>query len=171
MEPDFREGIDKGPPACVYVMIAATAGGETYFKIGHSIYVGDRIGGVQTGCPLPIKRILVLRTLCASRAQKLEKLLHKRFRAFRTAGEWFQFDMENPAHKAEFENGCDEIIRPYMGRWDWEPYDSKMKRLRPPKSEPKSPEAIKDDRLKQVVVKALAKLRVKRGLAPNFWEK
>lgn len=107
-------------PACVYVIIVTTAGEETYFKIGRSTCIQERIGAVQTGCPLPIERVLLLPLVENYISCAMEAALHKRFAKFHTHGEWFLFNLTNPSHKAEFHLGCDEVIRTFLTEWRWE---------------------------------------------------
>jgi len=66
----------------VYVMVA-----KPYMKIGISNKVKERIKGVQTGCPVKISRVVYFEA--GSSAERIEKLLHSRYSASNTWGEWF----------------------------------------------------------------------------------
>lgn len=72
--------IDASPFGTVYVVAAGN-----YVKIGFTAgLVEDRIKSLQTGAPYRIRLVAKL-----SAHQSQEHLLHARFAALRTAGEWF----------------------------------------------------------------------------------
>lgn len=107
----------------LYVIIVTTAGPEAYFKIGVSGDIFLRIVQVQTGCPLPIERVLFLPTDDMMQARSLEGRLHARFDAFHTSGEWFMFNIQDEAQKAEFHRGCAEVLETWDPNWKWQVFD------------------------------------------------
>lgn len=66
--------------AGVYVI-----GFQRFIKIGISVNVKDRIAGLQTAIPVPLKTYAVL-----PGGQDEEASLHRRFKAYRLNGEWFR---------------------------------------------------------------------------------
>lgn len=108
---------------CVYVFIVLTAGPEAYFKIGHSSDFASRIDAVQTGCPLPIDRVLWLPTDHHYNATALERALHQRFKSRHTHGEWFVFDLTESIDKEDFKAGCDEVLGAWRTDWAWRVWD------------------------------------------------
>lgn len=60
---------------------------QNALKIGHTLRLGMRRAGLQTGNPTKLSFLEVIR---GSRA--LEKELHKRFQPYRISGEWFRED-------------------------------------------------------------------------------
>ena len=70
----------------LYLMVA-----KPYMKIGISIKVNRRVKEVQTGCPVRITRVIYFDTGSSTTAGRIEKLLHERYRASNTAGEWFVY--------------------------------------------------------------------------------
>lgn len=59
------------------------AGG--YIKIGIAGRWKKRLSGLQSSCPLPIKRLLVIRA-----TRGMESDIHEKFKEFCTRGEWFR---------------------------------------------------------------------------------
>ena len=72
----------------IYVMVA-----KPYMKIGISRDVQRRIKEVQTGCPVRITRCIFMNVGNTQQAETLEKLLHKRYAACNTWGEWFTYSL------------------------------------------------------------------------------
>ena len=60
------------------------------FKIGKAANVEDRIATLQTGCPIRMKLLGVLRCRSDLHAMSVEKQLHRSFRRVLAHGEWFQ---------------------------------------------------------------------------------
>ena len=83
----------------VYIMAAPTEGGITYFKVGISSDVVNRICTVQTGCPLRISTVWAITTFNNGAAQDLEAKLHALLWAYRTNGEWFAMNINDLSHK------------------------------------------------------------------------
>lgn len=83
----------------VYVMAAPSDGSMTYFKIGISSDVIGRYGSVQTGCPLRLTTIWAITTFNNGAAQDLERKLHALLAKYRTCGEWFGMNTQDPGHK------------------------------------------------------------------------
>lgn len=73
----------KGEAAYVY---AIRAQGHQAVKIGFATNPHKRLRDLQIGCPLPLT---LLWTFLTDNAPELEAALHRRFRAQRTQGEWF----------------------------------------------------------------------------------
>lgn len=55
-----------------------------HIKIGRADNWKKRLSGIRTSTPLPVKRLLVIRT-----GEGLEAMLHARFAKFRVRREWF----------------------------------------------------------------------------------
>lgn len=70
----------KDATSCVYFV---EAGG--FIKIGVTENINARLSSLQTGCPLPMTLIKVIRG-----GRKTEERIHKRFSHLRSQGEWFQ---------------------------------------------------------------------------------
>jgi hypothetical protein len=62
---------------------------KPYMKIGISRDVKARLAQVQTGCPVKINRVVYFEVGSSGSAERIEKLLHERYVACRTWGEWF----------------------------------------------------------------------------------
>lgn len=58
-------------------------------KIGYSTNPLKRLNSIQTGCPFKLEIILILRG-----DRKIEKNLHKKYKKYKTNGEWFSFSGE-----------------------------------------------------------------------------
>lgn len=69
-------------PQSVYVI----KGGHKHLKIGISNNLKNRLVGIQTGCPFPIK---LARHWDTPHARKIEKAAHRALVKYRTTGEWF----------------------------------------------------------------------------------
>lgn len=63
------------------------AGNTNRVKIGCAVSVGDRIRTLQTGCPEPLRVLLVI----PNGSLKLETAFHKKFKQNRILGEWFYY--------------------------------------------------------------------------------
>jgi len=87
---------------CVYTAFAEPGDGTVLVKVGLSGGIYDRALSLCTACPYRIDPILWARTGSQSAARLIERRMHAEFRARRTSGEWFRFDMRSPADKAEF---------------------------------------------------------------------
>jgi hypothetical protein len=61
-------------------------GGHKHVKIGISHNIKNRLVGIQTGCPFPIKLASHWET---PYARKIEKAAHLALVKYRTTGEWF----------------------------------------------------------------------------------
>lgn len=68
---------------CVYFVKA----GE-FVKIGYSKDFSNRIGGIQTGCPITLEPLLFFANCEACD----ERDIHATFRELRTNGEWFKYE-------------------------------------------------------------------------------
>jgi len=60
-------------------------GFQRFIKIGTSVNVKERVAGLQTAVPVPLKTYAVL-----PGGQPEEASLHRRFSAYRLNGEWFR---------------------------------------------------------------------------------
>ncbi len=58
-------------------------------KIGYSTNPPKRIKSIQTGCPFRLCFLLIIKG-----NRTTEKLLHKKYKKYKTNGEWFVFDGE-----------------------------------------------------------------------------
>lgn len=107
----------------LYVMVAEAGETLRHFKIGISSDVDRRLPSVQTGCPLPITSVMCVRVPGKRAAKGIEGMMHWRLRDYRTSGEWFQFDLSNPAHKAAFNGAAKAAMRMHMDSpdepWSW----------------------------------------------------
>jgi len=76
------------PPDVEFVYLVR--GGE-YYKIGIAKDTSKRLLGIRTGCPFPVELVKSWET---DSAQKIERLMHCRFKAYRANGEWFRLPIE-----------------------------------------------------------------------------
>lgn len=154
---------------CVYVIVTPSDGPSTFFKIGRTMRIESRVKGVQTGCPFPIEHVLHLPLATDMQAIAIEGRLHARFSAFHSSGEWFRFDLTNPAHKIEFRAGCHEVIHPLLGDgWRWAMYD--VDEVLAVGS--KASASVRAKRLEELRAQAAeADQRRASGLAPKWWAK
>lgn len=77
---------------CLYVMFAKDGEGPMYIKVGISEFPGKRARHVQTGCPIPIRRVIAFR--CSSRrtARSAEVAMHEAMKEHSVTGEWFRLE-------------------------------------------------------------------------------
>lgn len=76
-------GIQINPQfGCVYFIRA-----HDFVKIGFTVDVSKRIGGIQTGCPYPIELLFSV-----PGTVQTEREFHHRFRNQRQNGEWFKIE-------------------------------------------------------------------------------
>ncbi len=73
-------------------------GFQRFVKIGISVNVRERLAGLQTAIPVPLKTYAIL-----PGGQLEEASLHRRFKAYRMSGEWFR---RTGALAAWVEGGC-----------------------------------------------------------------
>lgn len=106
----------------LYAMVADPGMGSIrYFKIGISNVVEGRISNVQIGCPVPITEILAVECKSREVARACERGMHFQLVAYRSSGEWFQFDMDDPTHKAAFHTAAKKVLdRELLPGWKWE---------------------------------------------------
>lgn len=71
-------------PSGIYVV-----GFANFIKIGFSSFTEKRIEGIQLGIP---EKLTVYR--CLEGTMRHEKMLHHRFKKYRTRGEWFRHEGE-----------------------------------------------------------------------------
>lgn len=108
-------------PCKLYVMVADVGGADRYFKIGIARDLSSRLSAVQTGCPMPITQVLSVELPGRAAALRAEKKMHAGLEPYRTSGEWFKFDMGNPAQKADFNEVARSVLDEPMGRgWKWD---------------------------------------------------
>lgn len=72
--------------ATTHQSVYVVKGGYKHIKIGISTNVRQRLAGIQTGCPFPIKLASQWRT---PHARKIEQAAHAALVKYRTTGEWF----------------------------------------------------------------------------------
>lgn len=72
--------------AATHQSVYVVKGGWKHIKIGISTNVPERLRGIQTGCPFPVKLLSQWRT---PHARKVEKAAHDALVKYRSAGEWF----------------------------------------------------------------------------------
>lgn len=70
-------------PGYVYLIKCS---GSTFYKIGKAQNVKSRRDMLQVGCPY---YLVLIATLATNNPQRLEKQMHKKFKAKRKYGEWF----------------------------------------------------------------------------------
>lgn len=87
---------------CLYLLLASDAPDRLYVKVGISINPLGRLSGLLTGCPFPPKFFHYIEVGDRRRTLTLEKLLHKGLSFFRSSGEWFIFNPQDPKQKAIF---------------------------------------------------------------------
>lgn len=81
----------RSPGCCVYLIFARDDKGPMYIKVGISATPALRANGVQTGCPIKIKRVIAF--TCGDRrdAREAELALHAALAPYQSSGEWFRF--------------------------------------------------------------------------------
>lgn len=94
---------------CLYMMVADAGDGSRYCKIGFTGDLDKRVRAVQTGCPMPITEVAYL-DLAFGRLRLAESQFHSKLAKYRSSGEWFRLDFNNPDHKADFSRATDEVI-------------------------------------------------------------
>lgn len=94
----------------VYALMCETADGSGYIKIGRSSVFGNRIKSIQTGCPLPIKKIAVIKTLNIEHSKVVEKAFHDRMQEKLSQGEWFSFDFKSSEDKEFFKRVTRDVF-------------------------------------------------------------
>lgn len=152
---------------CVYVLVANNFDGTQFYKIGVSTDLMSRIASVQTGCPIPISHVMHLPIPQGILSTKVERHLHRRFKAFGTSGEWFRFDMSKRADQEEFERGCQEVVNPILGKgWKWASYTlAELKVVRAAEVEVEAERLTAELRADALHLQR----RHNRGLVPTFW--
>lgn len=138
-----------------------------YIKLGMTTCITKRLRGVQTGCPLPIHLVLKASFNDALEMADAERRVQAQLHGYRSSGEWFCFDKENPTHSEDFDKASDTILNgkawermPIQGPGWRGRHDSLCKGPIPPK------------KLAPCDVMSLEEFkRMKRGLEPNFWVK
>ncbi len=83
----------------VYVLMARDSRGPVYVKIGVSDDPYTRIGGIQTGCPIPLVKAGMVKCRSREQARLIEKELHIELAPFGSSGEWFRFDWSDLSQK------------------------------------------------------------------------
>lgn len=58
-------------------------------KIGYSTNPVKRLNAIQTGCPFKLKMVVVVKG-----NRSVEKALHKKYKKYKTNGEWFSYKEE-----------------------------------------------------------------------------
>jgi Meiotically up-regulated gene 113 len=69
--------------------VYAVAGAPGWVKIGRAKNIAQRVRGLQTASPTPLRLLAVL-----SNSEDDERLLHERWQHLRVTGEWFRTDAE-----------------------------------------------------------------------------
>lgn len=104
----------------LYVIVAGDSRSESFFKIGISSAVDKRAAQLQTECPIPLKEVLVVKLWSMAAARSAEQAMHQKLEAFRSHGEWFRFDLTDPAHKVAFNEAARETLDLWAGAgWKW----------------------------------------------------
>jgi hypothetical protein len=80
-------------------MAAPNGPSETFFKVGRTSDISRRIGEIQTGCPLKLRKVWALTVWASGPSQILEKQMHGWLAPYHSHGEWFRMDQTNPGHK------------------------------------------------------------------------
>lgn len=113
----------------VYVLAAPASDTECYFKIGITSNINTRPLDVQVGCPVKIMEVLYRGIGSELAARAVERDFHNAFSPYSTSGEWFRFNLQDPAHKRDFNATARSILDPILGAgWKWEKVS--MKTLR-----------------------------------------
>lgn len=104
----------------LYVFVAGESRAETFFKIGISSAVDKRAAQLQTGCPIPLKEVLVVNLWSMAAARSAEQAMHHKLAAFRSHGEWFRFDLTDRLHKEAFNDAAKEVLDMWASPgWRW----------------------------------------------------
>lgn len=105
----------------IYALFCMRTPTDAVVKIGCSSIVYDRMVALQAGLPFRIGVCLHAPVGERGKTMHLESKLHKAFKHRNTRGEWFQFDMANPADKKEFHDTTKDLYLRYVGeqlKWD-----------------------------------------------------
>jgi hypothetical protein len=88
--------------------------GTNYYKIGKSIHPDKRVLQISPKMPFKAEIVQVWRSLFMSDA---ERIMHEEYEAYRTNGEWFEFDKETLARILMNDRLGGEIKYAYSSRW------------------------------------------------------
>lgn len=99
---------------CVYMMVADAGHGESFCKIGITKDLANRVGQVQTGCPVPITDVAYLE-LTSGHYLDAERMFHDQLRKYHSQGEWFRMTLTDPEHKSAMANATRMVIARFGG--------------------------------------------------------
>lgn len=97
------------------MLTAPDEGSRVFFKIGITSDIYSRPLSVQTGCPFEITEIVYAMVGHESVARAIEIQVHEELSVYRRNGEWFEFDMSNPAHKRDFNSATRNAVQQHAG--------------------------------------------------------
>jgi hypothetical protein len=95
---DFDVGVKIHKLPIVYVIATREL---DYIKIGKTKSLKQRLSNLQSGCPFHLHLWLGIRT---SKADEIEKFLHKRYEEDNLRGEWFCLSTQQLDELAQFVN-------------------------------------------------------------------
>ena len=105
----------------LYALFCMQSPTKALVKVGVSSIVYDRLLVLRAGLPFRIGVCLHVPVGERGLTMALEHRLHLLFKHRNTRGEWFEFDMGNPADKAEFHGHTKDAYRDFTGnelKWD-----------------------------------------------------
>lgn len=92
-------GKGRGSAWSVYMLAAPDGSGHTYYKIGVTSDISQRVRAVQTDCPLKITRAWVIDANFNGSAQALERDLLGMLAPYKAVGSWFRMDPKDSTHQ------------------------------------------------------------------------
>ncbi|TAM22372.1 MAG: GIY-YIG nuclease family protein [Nevskiaceae bacterium] len=129
----------------VYAVFCKSFRGVTHFKVGMSEMVYERLISMITACPFEYARAMHFSVREKREAHAVEAAIHRRLKAFRTRGEWFYMEGEEPELSVEFQRAVDEAVRENMkASYRWKKIDlTDVARFASEKAKPARPKSIK----------------------------
>jgi hypothetical protein len=97
----------------IYAIFCMENNSSAFVKIGISSIVYDRVLALQAGMIFPVGVVLHCATGNRIVTQEIETKIHHAFCERKTQGEWFKFDLSNPADKAEFHRVTKMVVERY----------------------------------------------------------
>jgi hypothetical protein len=115
---DFRRDMT-GP--VVYAAIAEFGlPGTKFVKVGHTHELVDRLAGIQTGCPVQIGDVAYAKLRSLEAAREAERLIHRAMQGYRSQGEWFRFNLDDPEHGRVWRGAIPAVLNHVSGKGRWE---------------------------------------------------
>src|SRR5690606_2590389 len=78
-----------------------------------------RLPSIQTGCPVQIGDVAYARMRDVDMARRAEALIHTVMKPYRSQGEWFRFDLDDPEHKRVWDGAIPAVLNEVAGKGHW----------------------------------------------------